>query len=132
MKINNYIEFMKNNKFDANKIPASYSKELRELIPILLNIDPLLRENCTKLLEREIFQQFTFKRRIMYYSTGDKYDGEYKNGMRNGKGILYSNDGSRYEGKWINDVKDGKGISYSNDGTETHEEWSEGKLNNKL
>ena len=124
--LNEYIEFIRRGKLDLSKIPLSYNVKLRELIPIMLSLNPSLRENCTKLLDRQIFETFTFKRRVIYYPTGKKYDGEYKDGMRNGKGILYLTDGSRYEGEWINDMKVGKGIKYCNDGMQIYEEWDEG------
>ena len=48
------------------------------------------------------------------------YDGKYigctYNGAREGKGIMYYNSGNRYEGDWKNDNKEGKGIKYWNDG----------------
>ena len=53
----------------------------------------------------------------MYYYNGDRYEGDYKNNKREGKGIYYFNNGKRYEGNWKNDKKDGKGIMYYNNGT---------------
>ena len=47
----------------------------------------------------------------MYYNDVDKYEGEWKNGLKEGKGIMYYNDGRRYKGDWKNDLKEGKGIS---------------------
>ena len=49
--------------------------------------------------------------RIQIYPDG-KYIGEFKNGMRDGKGIFYFNDGARYEGDYKCDKREGKGILY--------------------
>ena len=40
---------------------------------------------------------------IKEYDNGDKYDGEWKNGKKEGKGIFYYNNGDKYEGIWNND-----------------------------
>ena len=45
-----------------------------------------------------------------------KYIGEFKNGLREGKGIFYYNDGARYEGDYRNDKREGKGIYYFSNG----------------
>ena len=38
------------------------------------------------------------------------YEGETKNGKKEGKGKYIYNNGNRYEGDWKNDIKEGKGI----------------------
>ena len=56
----------------------------------------------------------------MYYNNGFKYEGEWKNGLREGKGIYYLNkdnlQGDRYEGDFIKVQAEGKGISYYSNG----------------
>ena len=42
----------------------------------------------------------------------DRYEGDIKNGKREGKGIEYYKNGDRYEGDYKNDKKEGKGIYY--------------------
>lgn len=56
----------------------------------------------------------------MRYVNGDKYDGEFVNDIRQGKGLYYWKDGSRWEGNFMDNVMDGKGTFYTNDG-ETYE-----------
>ena len=44
-----------------------------------------------------------------------KYEGEFKNGKKNGTGkIVYEEDGAIYEGDWQNDQKHGRGKSFIN------------------
>ena len=47
------------------------------------------------------------------YIDGDKYVGDYKDDNKHGKGIYYYKSGNKYEGDWNNDVREGKGISIS-------------------
>jgi hypothetical protein len=44
-----------------------------------------------------------------YSVAGTRYEGEVKNGMRNGYGIAYFPDGTRYEGQWSDRVMQGFG-----------------------
>ena len=44
------------------------------------------------------------------------YDGEWKNGFKEGKGIEYYNDGDIYEGDYKKGKKEGKGIYYWKNG----------------
>ena len=37
----------------------------------------------------------------MYYHNGNKYEGEWKNGIKHGKGIFYFKNGAKYEGIFI-------------------------------
>ena len=45
-----------------------------------------------------------------------KYNLNFKNDKREGKGIYYWNNGSRYEGDFKNDNREGLGIYYYNNG----------------
>ena len=35
-------------------------------------------------------------------NNGDKYEGEFKNNKKEGKGIIYYKNGDKYEGEWEN------------------------------
>jgi len=69
---------------------------------------------------------------IMNYPDGRRYEGEYKNNKRDGYGImnyqavgLYQ-EGSRYEGEWKNDKRDGQGVmTYLDDGRRLEGEFKE-------
>ena len=45
----------------------------------------------------------------MTYPNGDKYEGGWLNGEKQGYGVYLYSDGSRFEGDWKNDDKNGKG-----------------------
>jgi len=46
---------------------------------------------------------------IFHYSNYQKYDGEWKDNQRYGKGILYYSKGHEYAGDWLNNKKEGTG-----------------------
>ena len=57
----------------------------------------------------------------MYYSKDDikgrdKYEGEWKDGLPNGKGNLIYKNGEKYDGEFSKDIFNGKAIHYFNDG----------------
>lgn len=39
----------------------------------------------------------------MKYQNGDKYEGQWQNGLKNGAGTYIYSDGSKYQGEWKND-----------------------------
>lgn len=49
---------------------------------------------------------------IYYYPKGAKYIGNQVNGKRNGSGTYYYPSGSKYVGEWENEVKNGEGTMY--------------------
>ena len=48
-----------------------------------------------------------------YYSGGLKYEGQFVNGLREGKGTFYWEDDTRWEGTFKNNEMDGEGIFYA-------------------
>ena len=64
---------------------------------------------------------------IYYFENGDRYEGDFRNGKAEGKGIFYYEDGDRYEGDWRNGKKEGKGIFYYNNGDREMGDYSCGK-----
>ena len=94
------------------------------MINIIKNINDLIKKlednkKISNLIIKD-FSQILLDSNINIHETkiypDGKYIGEFKNGMRDGKGIFYFNDGSRYEGDYKNDKREGKGIYYYNDG----------------
>ena len=70
-----------------------------------------------------------------YNENGEKYIGELKNGIKDGKGILFFNKNNKkerkYEGDFKNDKKEGKGIYYWNDGHKYEGDWKNNKRGGK-
>jgi hypothetical protein len=47
---------------------------------------------------------------VYTYDNGDRYEGEWKNGERHGKGTMDYADGNKYTGTWVNGEKLGQGV----------------------
>ena len=52
------------------------------------------------------------KGKLYYKNLTIKYEGDFANGKREGKGKYITKDGEYYIGEWLNDLKHGKGILY--------------------
>ena len=50
----------------------------------------------------------------MMYPDGSKYVGQWKEGMKNGRGVYDYANGDKYEGGWLDDAKHGNGVYYYN------------------
>lgn len=49
------------------------------------------------------------------YKSGNKYIGNYRNGLMSGRGAFYWMDGNKYEGQWARDYANGQGTyTYAN------------------
>ena len=70
----------------------------------------------------DVYYSMIKKKQIKMYKDG-KYEGEFKNNLRDGKGIMYYNNDNKYEGEWKNDFKEGKGIMYYKSGNKYVGEW---------
>ena len=69
----------------------------------------------------------------MIYKDGRKYEGNWKNGIWNGRGKYTFNDGFGYEGEWKNGVENGMGILTYLNGDKYEGEFKNGKmLNGKM
>ena len=52
----------------------------------------------------------------MNINNGDRYEGDYKNGKREGKGIYYYKNGDREMGDWKDGKKKGKHVKLCENG----------------
>lgn len=65
---------------------------------------------------------------IMRYTNGDKYLGRWQHGKRSGEGKLIQRNGDSYVGEWAFDKKNGKGRITKKDGTITRGIWENNVL----
>ena len=67
-----------------------------------------------------------------YYLNDEYYEGQFKNGLRNGKGILYYSNGNIiYEGDFVNDKFEGNGKYIYGGGEYYNGQWKDNKKNGK-
>lgn len=138
--------------FDVEAFPKEYDPEILSIIKSMLNPDRRKRPSCSQLLERlgikELKPNKMYSRKpikpatkireaevptekIKYYKNGNKYEGEFKNGMRHGKGVMHYYYGNKYYGEWKLDKKEGKGIYYWKDGRRYSGDFADDKINGK-
>ena len=74
---------------------------------------------------RERYRQ-TRQRTQLKFSDGSHYEGEVRDGKRNGQGTFIWANGSHYEGEWRNDRPHGQGILTMGDGRRYEGQWRNG------
>jgi serine/threonine protein kinase len=63
-----------------------------------------------------------------YYRSGNRYDGEWRNGRKSGQGTyLYAGRGDKYVGEFANDQPNGQGVYYYSNGDRYEGEWRNGR-----
>ena len=115
------IDEIKNGLFISEKNNESENELINEINSIELKNNNILK-NFKKIIEYKDI----FRTKIKIYNNGNRYEGEYKNNSREGKGICYYNNGDRYEGEFKNDISEGKGIYYFKDGDKFEGEYKKG------
>ena len=53
---------------------------------------------------------------MMFYNDGGRYEGDWKNGKYDGKGIIYYNNDDREMGDWIFGERIGKHVTLTKNG----------------
>lgn len=61
------------------------------------------------------------------YSNGDIYVGQFKDGLRHGQGTFTLKDGDKYIGEWQSDIPNGKGEVIETNGEGLKGQWKSGK-----
>ncbi len=136
-QIMNKIKSGNISKIEKNDCP----KELIDLIPKILRINPNERSELSQILEicKKILDDINNKEKnntdnnnvkdnnekeveiingkkeghgSFIYKNGDKYVGDFKDDKREGKGILYYKNGNIYDGEFKNNCIDGNGTFY--------------------
>jgi hypothetical protein len=51
---------------------------------------------------------------VNYNANGNKFEGEFKDGYYNGKGVEYFANGDKFEGEYRDDKRNGIGTYYNN------------------
>ncbi|MDD2688968.1 MAG: hypothetical protein PHT41_02290 [Candidatus Omnitrophica bacterium] len=67
----------------------------------------------------------------LIWTNGSKYEGEFKDGLMNGKGVFTQRNGDKYEGDFKDGYMDGKGIFIYGEGTKYEGEFKDGYPNGK-
>jgi hypothetical protein len=68
---------------------------------------------------------------ICLYRNGSRYEGDYKSNLKEGKGVISYVNGDRYEGDFINDKFEGKGVIYYVNGNRYEGDFINDKLEGK-
>lgn len=53
---------------------------------------------------------------LVYEISVTRYEGEFKDGFREGKGVFIWPDGERYEGEFVKSKRQGRGVYYYSNG----------------
>ena len=115
--LNNYLMLKKEN-FENSKILLENIKYLCSFNNIRINkneFNEFLKNKENYILKGNEYKGNLNNGKVeMNYFIG-KYEGEFKNGIREGKGKFIYNNKNIYDGEWKNDIKEGKGImNYKN------------------
>lgn len=125
--INKVIVNNSSNKCNVKDVP---SEEIKNIIKNNHQeiVDSVETDNCGKKENNKIKDGYG----IYNYSNGYRYEGEWKDGDRDGQGKLYYANGECcYEGEWRQGEKNGYGIYYYANKDCFKGEWKDGKINGR-
>ena len=129
--MNNAIKENKKNYEKIIELIQSMNKELEELTN-KCNIKIGVKNYPEGKYEGELVNNMREGKGKLYYINNEKYMGkiyigEWKNDLRNGKGVETWKSGNRFVGDFINDKREGYGIYYFSDGGRYEGNWKNGK-----
>ena len=128
-KINNEII----NNYNISNINYHILQNLTNLRNSNKNI---IKELINIINNDKISDIYEFALDNFYNENGEKYIGDFKNGVKEGKGILYydkddENERSKYEGDFKNDKQEGKGTLYFKNGNKYEGDFKDSKSEGK-
>ncbi len=62
------------------------------------------------------------------YANGDRYEGDWKDGKRTGRGVIVWGSGNRYEGDFKDGRRTGRGTFYFANGSKCEGDWKDDRL----
>ena len=125
--INNYENQYRNYQLLKNLNQMNNSIILENLN--LINLDNNFINKFTYILN--LYDKIVNDNKMETYNNGNKYFGQIRNGLRNGKGKMYYLNGSQYDGEWKDDLFEGKGILYNSNGDKYEGDWKKDKKEGK-
>ncbi|TAH19856.1 MAG: hypothetical protein EAZ08_07265 [Cytophagales bacterium] len=69
---------------------------------------------------------------IFLSRTGERYEGNWKQGTKHGRGVCYYTNGDKYEGQWLENQLNGEGKMTAKDGTVKNGLWEKGKFKGEI
>ena len=134
--VNNLLNILKN--INDNSIIKKFDDEITKINCIINEsnkINDLIKNDVSKLYKLTDELKLNNKINQELECINGKYVGQVVNGLREGKGIYYllkePFKGDRYEGDWKNDKREGKGMENFNDGDIYIGDFKKGALNGK-
>ena len=129
--MNNAIKENKKNNEKIIEIIQSMNKKL-ETLTNKCNIKIGVKNYPEGKYEGELVNNMREGKGKLYYIDNEKhkgkiYTGEWKNDLRNGKGVETWKSGNRFVGDFINDKREGYGIYYFSNGGIYDGNWKNGK-----
>ena len=121
------------NNYNISK--RNYYK-LQNLKYLKINNEILIKDLNNIIENDKISELYDYIINNFYNENGEKYIGETKNKLKDGKGVLYydknnESDRKKYEGYFKQNNLEGKGILYWNDGSRYNGDWKNGKREGK-
>jgi len=141
IKMNSIINENKKNtellRKDISILYNKFSKQLNNLIINNMNYQEIKynNKNGRKRYIGQVLNGIPEGKGTMHWNNGDRYEGEWKNNKKEGRGIYYLGDGEfkgdRYEGDYKNGKAEEKGIYYYANGDRYEGEFKNGKREGK-
>ena len=136
LKMNNLISDNKKNTKSIRDDIQALNNNINKQFEDLKNKNISINNIQTKIYDDGKYEgEFKNNKRegkgIFYYNNDDRYEGDYKNDKFDGKGVYYYNNGDKYNGDWRNGKREGKGIFYYNNGDRYEGNWRNDKFDGK-